>query len=126
MKSRVALIIIKLTHTLAWFFFVLCIFAIPFFAKKIQFKRVLIASGFMILELLALLSNSMRCPLTDIAANFTDDRSANFDIYIPEIIARYNKEIFGPILTAAWSYSIYKWVLEMTFVPELVNSTIPE
>jgi len=41
--------------------------------------------------------NGWRCPLTDVAARYTDDRRANFDIYLPEWLARYNKQIFGPM-----------------------------
>jgi len=35
--------------------------------------------------------------LTDVAARFTEDRAANFDIYLPLWLARYNKTIFGTI-----------------------------
>jgi hypothetical protein len=35
--------------------------------------------------------NGWRCPLTDVAARYTDDRRANFDIYLPEWLARYNE-----------------------------------
>jgi hypothetical protein len=30
----------------------------------------------------------MRCPLTGIAARYTDDRRDNFDIYLPPWLAR--------------------------------------
>ena len=45
--------------------------------------------------MLVLVFNRWRCPLTDIAAQYTDDRRDNFDIYLPLWLARYNKHIFG-------------------------------
>lgn len=104
-----ALRAIKLIHTLAWAFFVACIFAIPYFAWRHAFDRVLIASGFVLLEIIVLVVNSMRCPLTAVAARHTTDRRANFDIYLPEPIARYNKEIFGSVVVVGWIFALYQW-----------------
>ena len=42
----------------------------------------------------------MRCPLTDLAARYTDDRRANFDIYLPLWLAANNKRIFGSVFVA--------------------------
>ena len=39
--------------------------------------------------------NRWQCPLTAVAARYTDDRRDNFDIYLPEWLARHNKLIFG-------------------------------
>lgn len=109
MRPILALRIVKLAHTLAWAFFVACILAIPYFAWRREFTGVAIASGFMLLEIGILLANSMQCPLTPIAARYTSDRRANFDIYLPEGLARYNKEIFGAILVAGWLFALYRW-----------------
>ena len=35
-----------------------------------------------------------------LAARYTDDRRANFDIYLPVWLARYNKHVFGPLYVA--------------------------
>lgn len=111
MQPIVALRIVKLAHTVAWAFFVACILAIPYFAWQHRFGGALVASLFVILEIVVLLFNSMRCPLTAVAARYTTDRRANFDIYLPELIARYNKEIFGSILIVAWAFALYQWTL---------------
>ncbi len=37
----------------------------------------------MLVEVAVLAFNGMRCPLTDLAARYTDDRRDNFDIYLP-------------------------------------------
>jgi len=44
-----------------------------------------------------------------IAARYTDDRRANFDIYLPEWLARYNKEIFGPLYLAGVLLLVVRW-----------------
>jgi len=51
-------------------------------------------------EVLVLVFNRMRCPLTGVAARYTDDRRDNFDIYLPEWVARHNKTIFGTLYVA--------------------------
>jgi hypothetical protein len=43
-----------------------------------------------------------------IAARYTSDRSANFDIYLPRWIARYNKEIFGSLFAVGLSFTLVR------------------
>ena len=54
--------------------------------------------------------NRMRCPLTGVAARYTDDRRANFDIYLPEWLARSNKQIFGILYAAAVLFLVARWL----------------
>jgi hypothetical protein len=56
-----------------------------------------------------LVVNGFRCPLTDVAARYTDDRRDNFDIYLPLLIARYNKQIFGTLFVAGILFTILMW-----------------
>ena len=53
-----------------------------------------------LLECVVLAVNHCRCPLTDVAARYTDDRAPNFDIYLPVWLARYNKQVFGTLFVA--------------------------
>jgi len=39
----------------------------------------------------------MKCPLTLIARKYSNSTKDNFDIYLPLLIARYNKQIFTTI-----------------------------
>jgi hypothetical protein len=39
-----------------------------------------------------------------------DDRSANFHIYLPEWLARYNKQIFGPLYVAGVAYGVVRYL----------------
>ncbi len=36
----------------------------------------------------------MFCPITLLARKYSDSKTDNFDIYLPEWLARYNKHIF--------------------------------
>jgi polyferredoxin len=86
---------VKLIHTAAWALFAGCIALIPVFAWARRFDVAFALIGLVLLEVLILGANGWRCPLTAIAARYTDDRRDNFDIYLPEWLARHNKTIFG-------------------------------
>jgi hypothetical protein len=61
-------------------------------------------------ETLVLLLNRWRCPLTDVAARHTQDRRDNFDIHLPEWLARHNKLIFGSLFVAGSVYTVLRWL----------------
>jgi hypothetical protein len=88
---------VKLVHTAVWAFFVFCIIAIPVSGWTGAYKRADIFTGIVLLESLVLVFNRWRCPLTDVAARYTDDRRDNFDIYLPVWLARHNKTLFGSL-----------------------------
>ena len=100
MTPETSLRAVKLIHTIVWAFFAGCIVAIPVFClwQRYDYAALLIAIVF--LEVLVLVVNRMRCPLTDVAAKYTEERRANFDIYLPEWLARQNKLIFGLLYLA--------------------------
>jgi hypothetical protein len=50
--------------------------------------------GLILMEGLILLILKNRCPLTIIARRYTDSTKDNFDIYLPEWLARNNKMIY--------------------------------
>lgn len=104
-----ALRAVKVVHTLAWALFAGCILALPIVAWRGQFDVALLLIAIVSVEVLVLLANRLRCPLTNIAARFTDDRRANFDIYLPLWIARYNKQIFGPLFMAGIALTVVQW-----------------
>jgi hypothetical protein len=100
---------IKLAHTLVWAVFAGCILALPFFAWRRQFDIAFMLAGVVMLEVLVLAANGMRCPMTGVAARYTADRQDNFDIYLPLWIARYNKQIFGTLYVVGLMYTVAKW-----------------
>ena len=101
---------VKVLHTVVWAFFAGCIVAIPVLAWSEQLLYAAVLCGVVFVEVLILLFNDMRCPLTPVAARYTDDRRANFDIFLPEWLARYNKEIFGTLYVAGVVFVVYRWL----------------
>jgi len=65
-----------------------------------RFDWALVLTLLILIECGVLALNRGRCPLTDVAAKFTDKRADNFDIYLPNWLARHNKAIFGTIFVA--------------------------
>jgi hypothetical protein len=96
---------VKVVHTIAWAFFAGCIMALPAAAWARRFDIAWILIGLVTVEVLILLANGFRCPLTAVAARYTDDRRENFDIYLPLWLARYNKQIFGTLFVAGVVYT---------------------
>lgn len=101
---------IKLLHTAVWVFFVACIVAIPINALAGRLRIAAFFIGVVMLEVLVLIVNGWRCPLTDVAARYTEERRDNFDIYLPEWVARHNKIIFGALYMAGIAVTIVQWL----------------
>ncbi|MGB5297074.1 MAG: hypothetical protein WBP34_19190 [Thermoanaerobaculia bacterium] len=101
---------VKLIHTLIWAFIVACIVAIPLFTALSRFHLAAFFAAVVAVEVAVLLLNGMTCPLTNVAARHTSDRRANFDIYLPEWLARNNKTIFGTLYVVATLLLLARWV----------------
>jgi hypothetical protein len=90
---------------------VACIVAIYVFSSTDNFGWALAMITIVLGEVVALTVNGMRCPLTPIAARFTTDRRPNFDIYLPQWLARLNKEIFGTLYLGGVIYALARWLI---------------
>jgi polyferredoxin len=101
---------IKLAHTVVWAMLVAIILAIPVMAWRDRFTWVAWLTAVMLVEVLVLVVNGWRCPLTSLAARYTDDRRANFDIYLPHWLAANNKRIFGTLFVGGLVVAITRWV----------------
>jgi hypothetical protein len=108
-----ALVGIKIAHTAVWLFFVFCILAIPVAAARGEFFRAAVFSGLVLLECTILALNRGRCPLTDLASRYTDERRDNFDIYLPLWLARYNKVIFGTLFVVGELFVLARWLTNL-------------
>ena len=100
---------IKVAHTIAWAIFVACILAIPVASLRDEHG---LAAGFATVvaaEVCVLILTGWRCPLTYLAARHTKDRRDNFDIYLPEWLARHNKSIFGVLYVAGLVLALARW-----------------
>ena len=91
---------IKLVHTLIWAFLAGSILAIPVVGVLRRFRWAAILTIVVLLECVVLAANGGRCPLTDMAARYTDVRAPSFDIYLPNWLAERNKVIFGALFIA--------------------------
>ena len=104
------LVWIKLVHTAVWMLFVVCIVALPIAGVMHEFRWAGALAGLVLIECAVLALNHFRCPLTAVAARYTDNRSDNFDIYLPPWLARRNKEIFGTIFAIGGAIAIWQWL----------------
>jgi hypothetical protein len=101
---------IKVAHTIVWGFFVACIVAIWAFAWSGNVRSAALSIGIVLIEVIVLIWNGLHCPLTPIAARYTDDRRANFDIYLPEWLARHTKVIFGGLYAGGIVLTLARWI----------------
>ena len=101
---------IRTAHTIVWAFFVLTIGAIWVLAWTARLAGAAGAIAIVLVEVAVLGLNRGQCPLTPIAARYTDDRRANFDIYLPEWLARNNKAVFGSLYVVAILFLAARWL----------------
>jgi hypothetical protein len=99
MNNDQKLVFIKLVHTAIWIFFNIVIFYLLYavLINKID-KWVWIGLSLIALEGLVLVIFKNICPVTLVARNYSSSTRDNFDIYLPEWLARYNKQIYSSIV----------------------------
>jgi hypothetical protein len=95
MAPKDKLLLIKIVHTAIWALFVGVIFYILYSGITDRVNTLTwIGIGVIIGEGLVLLLFKMYCPLTVMARRYSDSPKHNFDIFLPEWLAKYNKLIF--------------------------------
>ncbi len=99
---------VKLLHTAVWAVVAGSILALFPAATLDQWGAFAGLHVIIVSEIAVLAAFRWTCPLTHLAARYTDDRSPNFDIFLPRTLARWNKEIFSVILVAAWSWAAWR------------------
>ena len=109
MSATKRLTAVKVLHTIIWAFFAACIVTIPVFAWAEMYGAVLWLTGIVLVEILVLALNGWACPLTGVAARYTEERHDNFDIYLPLRLARYNKQIFGSLFIVGQLFVLLRW-----------------
>jgi len=101
--------LIKSFHTLVWLFYNLVVFYLLYAVIVNQIdKWVWICVGLVILEGIVLAINKLRCPLTIVAEKYSDSEEDNFDIYLPNWLAKYNKTIYTLIFVISVLILIYR------------------
>ena len=111
MQPESKLIIIKIIHTLIWLFFNVVIFYMLYAVLVNKIDHWLwIGYGLFVLEGITLWAFRFYCPLTVIARKYSDSPKANFDIYLPHWLAKYNKLIYTCILGVIVLITIYRLI----------------
>jgi hypothetical protein len=95
MKALPTLTLIKLIHTAIWVFFNVVLFYLfhAVITDRID-KWVWIGIGLILMEGVVLMIFKTSCPITLIARRYSHSRKDNFDIYLPNWLARHNKLIY--------------------------------
>lgn len=109
MQREAKLAIVKIIHTIIWVLFNVVIFYMLYAAifNKIDYR---LWTGFVlfIVEGIILLIFKFSCPLTVWARKYSDSTRHNFDIYLPEWLAKYNKAIYTSILGLIIVITLYQ------------------
>jgi hypothetical protein len=109
MTAEAKLILIKTIHTLVWVFFNVVIFYLLYAVIVNQIdKWVWICLSLILLEGIVLLVFKKLCPITIVARSYSQSDKANFDIYLPNWLAKYNKQIYSGIVLIAVMILIYR------------------
>ena len=103
------LVLIKIVHTLVWVFFNL-VLAYLYYAVITDHigTWVWVGLGCFLLEAIILLCFKFICPLTIIARKYSDSGKDNFDIFLPNWLAKYTKIIYTGLLLLVILLLVYR------------------
>jgi hypothetical protein len=118
-RARRVLWHIRMAHTIAWAVFASSIVAVPVVTFAGRIDTALWLSLLVWVEVVILAANRLRCPLTGVAARYTEDRSDNFDIFRPAWLAKHNKLIFGSLFAIGELFLLWRWALLRLWVPSV-------
>jgi len=109
MQGEIKLIIVKIIHTLIWLFFNAVIFYMLYAVVNDKLDIWLwIGYGLILLESITLLIFKFFCPLTLLARRYSNSTKENFDIYLPNWLAKYNKQIYSGIMFIIVVLTVYR------------------
>lgn len=109
MDNSLKLSLIKILHTLIWVFFNIVIFYLLYAVIiNIIDEWVWICLGLIIIEGFILLIFKAVCPITLKAREYSDSKKDNFDIFLPNLLVKYNKPIYTTIVLIAIVIIIYR------------------
>ena len=111
MRDSTKLTLIKLLHTAIWIFFNIVIF---YFLYAVIIGRIdfwlWLCLGLIALEGLVLLVFKSFCPVTLLARRYSDSTAHNFDIYLPNWLAKHNKTIYTAIVFVGIAILAYRLI----------------
>lgn len=111
MTSQQKLVLVKTLHTLIWLVMV-CIIGYVIWSGITGNISVYswLAVVAVCIEGIVLLVFKGSCPLTVIAREYSDSAKDNFDIYLPNWLARYNKQIFTTLFLAGLVLMLLRYI----------------
>lgn len=100
---------VKTIHTLIWVFFNGVIFYMLYavIANKLDLW-LWIGFALVLLEGLTLIIFKWTCPLTLVARKYSDSKMDNFDIYLPNWLARHTKTIYTSLVGIILIIAIFR------------------
>ena len=90
MKNETKLTSVKTIHTIIWLFFNVVLFYMAYAVIVNKIDK-FVWFGLIVLEGVVLLIFNKMCLLTVIARKYSDSTKDNFDIYLPNWLAKWNK-----------------------------------
>jgi hypothetical protein len=109
MHSETKLVIVKIIHTLVWIFFNIVIFNMLYLVILNKLDTWLwLGYGLFILEGFTLFIFKCSCPITNIARKYSISSKDNFDIYLPNWLAKNTVLIYTTILAIVILLTIYQ------------------
>lgn len=109
MHDKAKLTLIKTLHTLIWIFFNIVVGYMLYAVIINKLDNWLWLCYVLILtEGLVLLLFKWTCPLTLLARNYSDSARDNFDIFLPEWLAKYTKLIYTCLSLFILAFTIYR------------------
>lgn len=103
------LLAVKLIHSIIWLILATTTFYILYsglFNRITVYTWIAIAT--IVGEGIILLIFKWKCPLTVVARRYSDSQKDNFDIFLPEWLARQNKTIFTIIFLTGVLLVVYR------------------
>jgi hypothetical protein len=111
MTAQAKLVAIKVIHTCIWLFFNVVLFFL-YYAVITNHITIWVWLGLcsFAIEGIVLLLFKNSCPLTLWARVYSSSTRDNFDIYIPNWLAKYNKTIYTGLLVVVILMLVYRMI----------------
>lgn len=109
MIRHLSLTLIKTLHTLIWVFFNGVIGYMLYAAATGRLDwRLWLGYGLIAAEAGVLVLFRLQCPLTVLARRYSHSQADNFDIYLPNWLAKYNQRIYSGIVLLIVGITAYQ------------------
>jgi hypothetical protein len=118
--------ILKLIHTLIWLFFNVVIFYMLYavLINKIDIS-LWICLSIVVMEGIVLLIFKRSCPITLVARKYSSSQKDNFDIYLPNWLAKHNKTIYSLIMVVIIIILMYRMACLLPPLVSPIHQAIP-